>query len=244
MERPLLTLRHTDDEKGEVGLDEAGRGCFWGPLMAGAVLWPPQASWTADHVVISREIRDSKKISPKKRERIADAIQALATYASVGSVSATEIDTHGVTWANQEAFRRALKGLPGDLKTYRILLDGELSLVDWDGDEQHCIVEGDSQYISIAAASILAKVTHDRWVQAFCDKDAVCAERYGLRTSKGYGTEAHRNGLVVYGAHAHHRRTFIGHYVSAEQALEKPVVVVKGYMRKQPAVTRCLIKLD
>lgn len=244
-QRPLLSLRHTDDEKVEVGVDEAGRGSFWGPLMAGAVLWPPPSSWTADHAAISCEIRDSKKIAPKKRERIADAIKTLATYASVGSVSAAEIDTNGVTWANQEAFRRALLGLPGDLKTYRILIDGELSIVDWEGGEQHCIVEGDGKNINIAAASILAKVEHDRWVQAFCDKDAVCAERYGLRTSKGYGTEVHRNGLVVYGAHEQHRRTFIGHYVSADQALEKPAVVVKGYVRKQPSNdSKCLIRLS
>jgi len=239
----MLSLRHTDDALQEIGCDEAGRGCFWGPIMAGAVLWPPESTWTEEHRTVAPQIRDSKKISPKKRELIADAIQRLALKAAVGSVEAAEIDEKGITWANQEAFRRALKGLeldPEGLKEARLLLDGELSIPDWTG-EQHTIVEGDNTYLCVGAASILAKVTHDRWVQAFCDGQEECALRYGLRTSKGYGTAVHRLALQTHGAHELHRRTFIRRYVPMEQSLPKPNVVVEGY--RKPSIDKCLIRL-
>ena len=239
----MLSLRHTEDTLLEIGCDEAGRGCFWGPIMAGAVLWPPFDAWTEEHKTVAPQIRDSKKISPKKREVLADAIQRLSVKAAVGAVSNAEIDEKGITWANQEAFRRALKGLdfaPEDLKAARILLDGELSIPDWIG-EQHTIVEGDNTYLCIGAASILAKVTHDRWVQAYCDGQEACAERYGLRTSKGYGTAVHRLGLQTHGAHELHRRTFIRKYVPENQSLPKPTVMVEGY--RKPTSDKCLIRL-
>jgi len=239
----MLSLRHTEDALLEIGCDEAGRGCFWGPIMAGAVLWPPVDTWTEEHKTVAPQIKDSKKINPKKREILADAIQRLAVKAAVGTVSSAEIDEKGITWANQEAFRRALKGLdfaPEDLKATRILLDGELSIPDWTG-EQHTIVEGDNTYLSIGAASILAKVTHDRWIQTYCDGQEICAERYGLRTSKGYGTAVHRLGLQTHGAHELHRRTFIRKYVPMEQSLPKPNVTVEGY--RKPTSDKCLIRL-
>jgi ribonuclease HII len=238
--RPTLCVRHTEDDVVEVGLDEAGRGCFWGPMMAGAVVWPSESDWTAEHVALAPQIRDSKKISPKKREVIAAAIERLALAWGVGVVTAAELDEKGVTWANQETFRRAI----GDLKTTgtatgvslssppeRLLIDGELSIDDWPAEQQHTIVEGDGLFLPIAAASILAKVHHDRWVQAYCDGNEICAERYGLRTGKGYGTQVHRDGLTAHGAHELHRRTFIGRYVPAEQALARPNVVISGYRR-------------
>jgi len=239
----MLSLRHTQDALQEIGCDEAGRGCFWGPIMAGAVLWPPFDAWTEEHKAVAPQIKDSKKISPKKRETLADAIQRLALKAGVGVVSNAEIDARGITWANQEAFRRALKALdlPSDhLKDVRLLLDGELTIPDWNG-EQHTIVEGDNTYLCIGAASILAKVTHDRWIQAYCDGQTLCAEQYGLRTSKGYGTAVHRLGLQTHGAHELHRRTFIRKYVPENQSLPKPNVAIEGY--RKPTGEKCLIRL-
>jgi len=112
----------------------------------------------------------------------------------------------------------------------RLLIDGELSIDDWTG-EQHTLVDGDATYLSIAAASILAKVHHDKWVQAYCDENPQCAERYGLRSGKGYGTQVPREGLQTHGAHELHRRTFIGRYVPADQGLPRPNVEIKGYRR-------------
>ena len=208
----MLALRFKDDDVLEVGIDEAGRGCFWGPLMAGACAWPPRSTWTAEHEAVALEIRDSKKLSPKKRDRLADALRRLVPLAAVGSVRAAEIDAHGITWANQEAFRRALAGLglPGDLKP-RLLLDGQIPLPGYPDD--HCIVQGDGTYLNIASASILAKVDHDRWVEAVCDAEPGLAERYGLRTCRGYGTAVHRAGLKEHGTHAEHRALFVRNWI-------------------------------
>ena len=245
----MLTLRHSEDETLELGLDEAGRGCFWGPIMAGAVLWPPRSEWTAEHEALHPHIRDSKKIAPKKRSTLANDIKRLALASAVGSVSNTEIDEQGIVWANQEAFRRAVQGLKLEglkgfksLAECRLLIDGEWLIPDWSG-EQHAIVEGDNTYLSIGAASILAKVEHDRWIETFCKENEACAGLYDLKGSKGYGTAAHRAGLVANGAHTLHRRTFIRKYVSASQALEKPNVVIQGHANKHKTETKCLIRL-
>ena len=82
-----------------------------------------------------------------------------------------------------------------------------------EGREQHNIIDGDALYMSIAAASIVAKVEHDRWVCKYCEINPECVERYNLLSCKGYGTAKHREGLGIYGAHALHRRTFVRKYV-------------------------------
>ena len=125
----------------------------------------------------------------------------------------------------------------------RVLIDGELSIHGFEG-EQHTIVDGDALFLSIAAASILAKVEHDRWIVAWCDSNSDVADRYALRTSKGYGTAAHRAGLIAHGATALHRRTFIRKYVPDSQGLPKPTVVVQGYMKHTAVVEdKCMIRL-
>jgi len=248
----MLTLRHTNDSIPEIGLDEAGRGCFWGPIMAGAVIWPAEETWTAEHKALAPQIRDSKKIAPKKRTKLADDIKRLAAAWAVGSVSNSEIDEQGIVWSNQEAFRRAIQGLNRDLKGFkssdksnnsRLLIDGEWLIPDWVG-EQHAIVEGDNTYLCIGAASILAKVEHDRWIQDWCDKNEACSALYDLRGSKGYGTDKHRAGLVANGAHELHRRTFVRNYVPASQARQKPNVVIQGHVNKvKKEEDKCLIRL-
>lgn len=204
----MLSSRHTADDKVEAGIDEAGRGCFWGDMYAAAVIWPAEADWTAEVRVVSEQLRDSKKISPKKRERLCDEIMRYAVAYGVGTVSAAEIDDNGMTWANQTAFARALDSLGS--KPERILIDGILGLPGGTSDaEIHTIIEGDGQYMCIAAASILAKVSHDRWLQAQVDADPDLDVRYNLRSCKGYGTAKHRAGLEEFGLHPMHRRRFI-----------------------------------
>jgi ribonuclease HII len=204
----MLSSRHTEDDKVEAGIDEAGRGCFWGDMYAAAVIWPAEANWTAEVRAVSEQLRDSKKISPKKRERLCDEIMRHAVAYGVGTVSAAEIDDNGMTWANQTAFARALDGLGS--KPERILIDGILGLPGGTSDaEIHTIIEGDGQYMCIAAASILAKVSHDRWLQGQVDADPDLDVRYNLRSCKGYGTAKHRAGLEEFGLHPMHRRRFI-----------------------------------
>ena len=232
----MLLVRHTNDTKVEAGLDEAGRGSFWGPIMAGAVIWPTEDTWTEDHRQISSQIRDSKKISPKKREKICDEIKKLSTSWGIGSVSSEEIDERGIQWANQEAFRRALSSLSGK-QPDRLLIDGVIGMEDPIEDrEQHNIIDGDALYMSIAAASILAKVEHDRWVCKYCETNPECEERYNLLSCKGYGTAKHREGLGIYGAHALHRRTFVRKYVKDQ------VTTISGGAGASTSRTLCKIK--
>ena len=127
---------------------------------------------------------------------------------AIGIVEANEIDELGMTLANQIAFARAVEGLtvPPD----RLLVDGTIPLQaqHWPG-EQHTIVDGDAEYVPIAAASIIAKVYRDTWVESWCTHNTDIAAKYSLLSSKGYGTAAHRNGLLTHGIHTLHRRLFL-----------------------------------
>lgn len=204
----MLSLRYEEDGKLEAGIDEAGRGSFWGDLYAAAVIWPNEADWTDEHRRLAPDLRDSKKIARKKRERIYEDIKRLAYDYGIGSVSAAEIDEFGVQWANVEAFQRALDNMA--FAPERILIDGVLGLArPPEGVEVHTIIEGDAQYMCIAAASILAKVGHDQWLQNECIKEPSLDEKYGLMASKGYGTASHRKGIEENGLDKRHRRRFI-----------------------------------
>lgn len=198
----------------EVGVDEAGRGCFWGPLFAGAVIWPPEEDWTEEHREWTPKITDSKKLSEKKRDELAVAIQSLAVDWGVGRVEPSEIDEKGMTWANQEAFRRALNAREVGIEPELLLIDGILGLPASDGYRYECIVNGDGQYVPIAAASILAKTGRDSWVKDWCEKHVDIAARYDLLRNKGYGTEKHRSGLKEHGPHAMHREKFIRNWTA------------------------------
>jgi ribonuclease HII len=238
--KAVLKARHTDDTVIEAGIDEAGRGCFWGPIMAGALIWPNESEWTAAHRELMPNVRDSKKIAPKKRELICEKIKSLAASWGVGVVTAEEIDEKGITWANQEAFRRAISQL--SIQPERLIIDGVIGLPTFEG-EQHNVVEGDNTYLHIAGASILAKVAHDKMVIEYCDKNPECQGRYSMLSGHGYGTAKHREGLKKYGAHELHRKTFIYNWVEGGV---KPVKVIdKGYAPKKKAVVeeKCLIKL-
>jgi len=205
-----LASRFTNDELIEIGIDEAGRGSFWGPIVAGAVILPTE--WTDVQSILFAQFRDSKKISPKKRVILSAGIKEHTKW-GIGIVGAEEINKNGIQWANREAFRRAYQNIQGiDLSQCRLLIDGVLSVDKWEGP-QELIIEGDNQYMSIAAASILAKVAHDTWIQDYCDQNPECEERYHLRSSNGYGTAPHREGIRIYGGHTLHREQYIRNWL-------------------------------
>jgi ribonuclease HII len=203
----------------EVGIDEAGRGCFWGPIYAGAVIWAPEEEWTDEHRETAPLINDSKKISEKKRDAIAEAIKGCAIDWGVGQVSSQEINEKGMTWANQEAFRRAIGACSSGLEPDLLLIDGVLGLPSSDkyGDVKfQCIPGGDGLYLPIAAASILAKVSKDTYVKEWSlasEENKVVAAHYDLLKNKGYGTAKHREGLKAHGAHEQHRTQFIRNWL-------------------------------
>jgi ribonuclease HII len=224
--RIALPVRYADDVKVEAGIDEAGRGCFWGPLMAGAVIWPREDTWTDEHREIAPFIQDSKTITEKMRERVAAAIPKLALACAVGRVEAAEIDENGMTWANHTAFSRAVEGL--QMKPQRLLIDGTLAIPFCEAEEQETVLDGDAAYLPIAAASVLAKTARDSWVSTWCetDENKASAELYGFSTNKGYGTAAHRRAINDHGLLADHRRLFLKKGLKVPAA--RPVIGTEG----------------
>lgn len=209
----MLKLRYTEDTLPELGIDEAGRGPLWGPLVAAAVLWPPESEWTDRHRELAPKIQDSKKLSAKKRAAICKEIQELAKGWGVGIVSAEEIDSFGATKANCLAFRRAVDALletTEGLGQRRLLIDGILRVYNLkENEEEVTIVDGDALYLSIAAASIVAKEVHDKWVVDWCTEHIAEAAKYDLVNCKGYGTAKHRAGILKHGYTDLHRRLYL-----------------------------------
>jgi ribonuclease HII len=229
----MLKSRFKDDTIIEIGVDEAGRGSFWGPIMAGAVIIPHESTWSENQRELLTQLRDSKKISPKKREYLFDKMKEVLHHTAVGIVSAKEINDNGISWANMEAFRRAVQALNcEDVSACRLIIDGVLSINDWTG-EQELIVDGDAQYMAVAGASIIAKVEHDRWIQNYCESHPECQERYHLLSSKGYGTANHREGIRNYGAHELHRSLYVQNWLPGGKI---PTA------RKKKDTHKCLIK--
>ena len=233
-----LAPRFTNDTLIEIGIDEAGRGSFWGPIVAGAVFIPPESDWTDVQRLLFAQFRDSKKISPKKRAKLSKDIKEQIPLFGIGVVGADEINQLGIQWANREAFRRAFHAVPftecTDHTNCRLLIDGVLSLDKWAGS-QELIVEGDNQYMAIAAASILAKVAHDEWIQTYCAAHPECEERYHLCSSNGYGTAKHREGIRLYGGHELHRELYIQNWLPGTTRKEK-------LSKKALTTDKCLIR--
>jgi ribonuclease HII len=225
----MLKTRFTGDTKIEAGVDEVGRGCLWGPLVSGAVVWLPEEEWTEEIRELTPQIKDSKKLSEKRRTKLAAEIYGAALDVGIGRVEAEEIDAIGMTRANQLAFERAVQSLT--VEPERLLIDGILPLGSWT-DEQHTIVEGDAQYVPIAAASIVAKVYRDTWVTEWCAANTATAETYGLSSSKGYGTARHRGAVVDHGILKEHRRLFLRKIVGEHvyKVPERPMRQINQYL--------------
>ncbi|NDE54907.1 MAG: ribonuclease HII [Actinobacteria bacterium] len=176
------------------GVDEAGRGACAGPLVVAAVVLNDPHS--KDLV----EVRDSKEISPSKRELLFDVITRNSKHYAIIEISSQEIDEIGLHRANLEGMRRAISAL-GEEPQY-VLTDGYE--IEGLSSPSLAVWKGDQVAISISAASILAKVHRDRLMQAL-DKDF---PGYGLALHKGYVTRAHQEALKMMGVSAIHRRSY------------------------------------
>lgn len=201
----MLKLSYKEDTKTECGVDEAGRGCLWGPLYSAAVVLPSKEEWDPEFETIVPQIKDSKKISKKKREKLYTLILKHAKSIGVGVVESQEIDTMGMTKANKTAFERAISKLTIDVD--RILIDGCLYIET----TKELIVEPelDTLYLTVAAASIIAKVSRDKYVEEYVSKEKELQEKYDLMNNKGYGTLKHRQGILKYSKHLLHRNLFL-----------------------------------
>jgi ribonuclease HII len=183
---------HEAGKKFVAGVDEVGKGAWAGPLVAGAVI--------IDDTFAPKNINDSKVLSAKQREKLFVHIARHAVSWAVSVVPADEIDKHGITNANHKALAQAVARL--HVKPNAVLVDavriklGKMPV--------KAIVHGDAISLSIAAASIVAKVVRD----TLMDGEHRLYPQYGFKIHKGYGTEAHRKALAKHGPSPIHRRSF------------------------------------
>ena len=188
----MISFDFEDRHAGSVaGVDEAGRGPWAGPVVAAAVI--------LDRGQVPPGLNDSKKLSEAARERLYAPIITSARH-GIGMASVTEIDHLNIHWATMLAMERAVAAL--GLVPDHVLVDGN-KLPRWP-HRATAIIKGDALSLSIAAASIIAKVTRDRLMAAL---DGECPG-YGWGRNKGYGTADHARGLAALGVTAHHRRSY------------------------------------
>lgn len=190
----MKSFEHQYEHLGYVcGIDEVGRGPFAGPVVASAVILPKDCDILY--------INDSKKLSEKKREELYEEIMEKAVAVQVGYASPARIDEINILQATYEAMREAVSKLP---VTPQILLNDAVTIPGIT-IPQVPIIKGDAKSVSIAAASIIAKVTRDRLMREY---DKIMPE-YGFASNKGYGSREHIEALRTYGATPIHRKSFI-----------------------------------
>lgn len=174
------------------GADEAGRGCWAGPIVAGAVILPVGFE--------PKKVRDSKTLSPKQREAMFVYITTNAVAWAVGVVSSEDIDRHGISPANKLAIALALRKL--HIQPDAVLIDAVK--IECGDKPVKAVIDGDATILSIAAASIVAKVVRDSLMQG----EHRLYPEYGFAGHKGYGTKEHASAIHKHGLTPIHRRSF------------------------------------
>ena len=177
----------------EAGCDEAGRGCLAGPVFAAAVVLPPDFN--------SDVLNDSKKLTSKIRNELRPVIEDLALSFAVAMCTPEEIDKLNILWASVEAMHKALRKLTVD--PGHILVDGN-RFIQYENVPHTCVVGGDAKYMSIAAASVLAKTYRDEYMLSLHEKHP----QYDWANNKGYPTKKHREAIRKYGITPYHRKSF------------------------------------
>jgi ribonuclease HII len=179
--------------KTEAGCDEAGRGCFAGPVVAAAVILPKN--------FYHPELNDSKLLTPEQREMLRIYIEKHALYYGIAMVDHEEIDSINILRASFKAMHLALEQLP--IEPALILVDGN-RFITWRSVRHECIIKGDGIYASIAAASVLAKTWRDNYMRQVHEE----FPQYNWAQNKGYGTPEHRRAIEEHGLCKYHRKSF------------------------------------
>lgn len=176
------------------GIDEVGRGCFAGPVVAGAVIF-------SNDCVLPEGIADSKLLKPRQREKLAISIKRCALAWAIAEITVDKINKFGIGKATQMAFRKVIKNL--DKKPDFVLIDA-FYIKHFNRKNQKPIKDGDKISASIAAASIIAKVYRDKLMKKLHKK----YPQFGFSKHKGYGTKFHQEAIRKYGLSRIHRRSF------------------------------------
>jgi len=185
---------YLDENLIECGVDEAGRGSLAGPVFAAAVILPKEFT--------SENIKDSKKLSEKARQRALKEIEDNAISWSVEMLSPEDIDKYNIQNATFGAMNKAIDGL--SVRPEHILVDGNV-FNSFHDIPYTCVIKGDNKYLSIAAASIVAKVYRDEYMDVLHEK----FPQYKWDKNKGYGSKDHINMIVEEGMTQYHRKTFL-----------------------------------
>lgn len=188
-----MLLPFCQDKLTEAGCDEAGRGCYAGPVFAAAVILPKDFH----HPLLN----DSKQLSEKLRDELRPVIEKEAISFAVASIDNEEIDQINILKASFKAMHLALDKL--NRRPQLLLIDGN-RFTKYKKTPHRCFVKGDGRFASIAAASILAKTYRDEWMQQLHKE----FPQYGWDQNKGYGTLIHRKAIEEYGLCKYHRKSF------------------------------------
>lgn len=190
-----------------IGIDEVGRGAFAGPIVGAGVIFKPNINPKILHGV-----NDSKLLSPRKREDCSEIIKKEALFWTVESIEIDYINKHGIGKANSAVFRKVLSKLISNLSnsSYFVLIDGfHRKYLPGGIQKQKAIIKGDRKSLSIASASIIAKVYRDKLMEEAGNK----FPDYNFGQNKGYGTKKHREALKTYGISGFHRVSFCRGYL-------------------------------
>ena len=182
----------------EIGIDEVGRGAVFGPVFSAAVVLTEKNGFKLKQLGVN----DSKKLTPKKRKLLLPKILLLSSDYGIGQSSAREIDKLGIRVATELSMIRALKKLKE--KPTQLIIDGPLPLRPWKGIQKN-IVSGDSKFIAIASASIVAKVSRDNLMERLEKRYS----GYFIFKNKGYGTKEHLSIIKDHGITNLHRKSFL-----------------------------------
>lgn len=205
-------LEDASDEPHHIAcIDEVGRGCLAGPVCVAAVIWPSDYKPKSDQdAKLAGMVKDSKKVTQKNREKLADFIKQNALDYAIAFIDNKEIDKINILQATFKAMHNALDQLTQPFT--RIYVDGDKfkTYMTQTGEfvPHTCIVNGDNLVFQIAAASILAKTTRDKYITDLSATNETL-NRYGWEKNKGYGTKEHFEAVRKYGMSDYHRRTFI-----------------------------------
>lgn len=202
----------------EAGVDEVGRGCLLGPVVAAAVILPDTISEIKGYGIIN----DSKSVTKTKRKKAFEFIKTHAVAYSVAFSDVEYIDKHNILNATIATMHAALDGL--SVVPSCILVDGT-QFKQFRSIVHECIPQGDKKFLNIAAASIIAKVTRDNYVIELCEQTPDLDEKYSLKKNMGYGTKAHIDGIHKFGICELHRKTFAPckHFVNGNTTKEHTV---------------------
>jgi len=203
----MLQLYYEDDDDIECGIDEAGAGCLAGRLFTACVILPKKIDPEIDPDNLCEKIKDSKKLSKKLRTKLFDFItNKLALDYSIVYIEPEEIDEINILQARLKSYTMSIDKL--NIQPNFILVDGPHFNKYYDKDNNYvnhlCVIEGDTKYLNIAAASILAKVSKDNYMETIHKEYPM----YGWDKNSGYGTKLHHSAICNHGISIYHRKSY------------------------------------